>query len=218
MVDLIKTVDLRLYNDRCMNVVGPSQSGKTTFVKSVIINRELLFHSVPKRVLWYYGIYQANLHNELRYQHHVHTQQGLPNAADIKKGDLIILDDLMQESQLSKNISSIFTRLAHHQSFFVIFISQNIYLFASGKEYRTQSLNTHYFVLFKNPRDKSQIQFLARQVEPNKSKSVIDVYHSATSRPHGYLFVDLTQECPDEYRFRTNILPYDSQPMIIFNI
>ena len=107
-----------------------------------------------------------------------------------------------------------FTRSAHHKECFIIFLSQN--LFSKGKEARTQSLNTTYMVLFKNPRDQSQIGFLARQLEPTKAKAVIEIYRQATLRPHGYLFIDCTQECASQNRFRTNILPQDPQPMLMF--
>ena len=81
-------------------------------------------------------------------------------------------------------------------------------------------MNTHYLVLFKNPRDKSQVNYLARQIEPRSHnwRAFIELYENATKRPHGYLFIDLTQECPDEDRYRTNILPSDPQPMRLFTI
>ena len=96
-----------------------------------------------------------------------------------------------------------FTKEAHHKPCFIIFIMQN--LFPSGKEARTRSLNTHYYVIFKNPRDKSQLEFLARQILPRNSKALIEVFEAATEKPHSYLFLDLTQECPDQYRFRSNL-------------
>jgi hypothetical protein len=43
-------------------------------------------------------------------------------------------------------------------------ITQNV--FNRNKYYRTINLNTHYMVLFKNPRDMSQIMALAHQMYP----------------------------------------------------
>jgi len=97
-----------------------------------------------------------------------------------------------------------FTKATHHLPCFVIFISQT--LFPGGKEARTRSLNTHYYVIFKNPRDKLQFDTFSRQVAPHHGKALRDIYVDATSKPHGYLFMDFTQECPDEYRYRSNIL------------
>ena len=74
---------------------------------------------------------------------------------------------------------------------------------------RNISLNTHYFVIFKNPRDNQQIGVLAMQIYPSKSKFMIEAYEDATSQAYGYLLLNLkptTEEC---YRVRSNILPND---------
>ena len=53
------------------------------------------------------------------------------------------------------------------------------------------SVNAHYMVLFKNPRDISQFANLARQMYPKTSQFV----------------VDLLAEQDEELRLRTNIFP-----------
>ena len=68
-------------------------------------------------------------------------------------------------------------------------------------------------MILKNPRDKSQIEFLARQILPRQSKTLVEIFEAATQKPHSYLFLDLTQECPDEYRFRSNLF---EKPMLIY--
>ena len=125
------------------------------------------------------------------------------HTRNIQPYDLIIFDDLLDVKRSSFDVIAMFTKAAHHKPCFIIFITQN--LFPGGKESRTRSLNTHYYILFKNPRDKSQIDCLARQIVPRKSKTLIDVFEAATKPAHGYLFCDFTQECPDSYRFRTNL-------------
>jgi hypothetical protein len=66
-------------------------------------------------------------------------------------------------------------------------------------------LNSHYLVIFKNLRDKAQIGHLARQVCPRENKFFMDAYEQATSRAHGYLFLDFTQKAIDILRFGTDI-------------
>ena len=61
-------------------------------------------------------------------------------------------------------------------------------LFPPGKEARTRSLNTHYYVIFKNPRDQSQFNMFARQVRPTKWKALIEIFLHVTSEPYQYLF------------------------------
>ena len=64
------------------------------------------------------------------------------------------------------------------------------------------SLNAHYLVLFKNPRDKSQIGVLSRQLQ---MPHLLPAYEDATGRPHGYLLVDLSPQTPDELRLRSQL-------------
>ena len=205
-------MDFRLFNDRTMCIAGPSQSGKTTFLKRLLIHRNKLFKTPFSRVIWCYGIYQHDLHNTLR-SHGCILHSGIPSADDLKPYDLVILDDLLSESDSSKDLTKMFTQTAHHLPCFVIFVTQN--LFPKGKDARTRSLNTHYYVIFKNPRDKSQIEVLSRQILPTKPKTLVNIFEDATQQPYGYLFIDFTQECDERYRFRTNLF---ETPMRIYQL
>ena len=205
-------MDFRLRSDRTMCISGPSQSGKTTFLKRLLAQRDELFHTPFRRVIWCYGIYQHELHNDFRNQG-VILYDGIPSVSDLQPYDLIILDDLLNESDSSKDLTKMFTQTAHHLPCFIIFVSQN--LFPKGKESRTRSLNTHYYAIFKNPRDKSQFETLARQMYPSNSKALVDVFEDATKQAYGYLFIDFTQECDERYRFRTNIF---SNQMIVYKL
>ena len=73
---------------------------------------------------------------------------------------LLIVDDMMVES--GDEMLKLFTKGSHHRNMSIVYIVQN--LFDKGKHHRTISLNTHYLVCFKNPRDSTQIQTLARQI------------------------------------------------------
>ena len=88
-----------------------------------------------------------------------------------------------------KRIVNLFTRCSHHRNLSVIYIVQN--LFHQGKGSRSISLNSHYLVLFKNPRDKLQIVTLAKQTYPGQTHSFIQRYEEAVQRPFGCLLVDL---------------------------
>ena len=100
----------------------------------------------------------------------IEFNQGIPN--DIDNADyldvsqrnliMIVLDDLMAQSSKDKRIADLFTKGSHHRNLSIIYIVQNI--FHQGKEMRNISLNAHYIVLFKSPRDKQQISMLTRQV------------------------------------------------------
>ena len=117
--------------------------------------------------------------------------------------NLLILDDLMREASGNEQILDMFTKGSHHKNTSVMLLTQNI--FSKGKHSRTISLNSHYIVMFKNPRDRSQISFLARQMYPQQSKFLEEAYLDATNNPHGFLFIDLKQTTPNELRIQTNV-------------
>ncbi len=138
--------------------------------------------------------------------------QGLPKNFDfITPNSLIMLDDLMSESADDKTATNLFIRGAHHSPCFVIKTCQN--LFPKGSESRTQTINTQYIVLFKNPVDKLQIQMLERHMYPSSKQFLQIAYDSATRRPHSYLFIDLHKETPEHVRVRARILPHE-RPMV----
>lgn len=135
-------------------------------------------------------------------------REGLPSSGALNDNTpkLVILDDLMRESS-NGSVVDLFTKGSHHKNMSVILISQN--LFHQGKGQRDISLNTGYIVAFKNPRDRVQISHLARQVVPENPRFVQEAYFDATSRPHGYLLIDLKQSTPENCRFRTCVFPTD---------
>ena len=104
-------------------------------------------------------------------------------------------------SELTPVVTTLFTRGSHHRNLSVLLLVQNLF-FKGG---RTLSLNTHYLVFFKNPRDASSIDHLARQMSPGHVRYVQEAYADATRNPHGYLFIDFTPATPDKYRLQTGL-------------
>ena len=196
-------MDFRLDCNKTLAVVGPSHCGKTIFTLAFLDKRHEVFKQAINRVVWCYGIHQPSLIQQLRQRDFV-IHDGILPVDEIQPNDIIVLDDLLNQSTNSKDVTDMFTRAAHHKPCFIIFIMQN--LFPPGKEARTRSLNTHYYAIFKNPRDQSQFNTFARQVLPRKSQALINIFARATSEPYRYLFLDFTQQCPDDFRFRGNIL------------
>jgi hypothetical protein len=141
----------------------------------------------------------------------VEFHEGIPDSSMLDgRRTLLIIDDLMAETD--GRVTNIFTKGSHHKNASVVYISQNLY--NKGKENRTINLNTHYLVLFKNPRDMMQISHLGRQMFPDRVKYFRDAFTDATShRPYGYLLVDLKTTTPDELRLRTDIFP-DENTMV----
>lgn len=77
------------------------------------------------------------------------------------------------------------------------------------------SLNSNYMVLFRNPRDATQISVLGSQMFPGRQKFLRSAFEDATSRPYGYLLLDLKAATPDALRVRTNVFPGE-QPVVVY--
>ena len=88
-------------------------------------------------------------------------------------------------------------------------------MFFQGKESRTISLNANYITVFANPRDKTQITNLSKQMYPGRSKFMREAYEDATKIPYGYLFIDLKPSTPNELRLRARIFP-DEGPTVVY--
>ena len=123
---------------------------------------------------------------------------------DVNKRNLIVFDDQMIDASKDKRIVNLFTRSSHNRNLSVIYIVQN--LFHQGKGSHSISLNSHYLVLFKNPRDKLQILTLAKQMYPRQTDFILKQHEEAVKIPFGYLLIDLKTTTQDNCPVRTNVL------------
>ena len=112
-------------------------------------------------------------------------------------------------TETNDSVANLFTKWSHHRNVSVMFLTQN--LFYKNRHMRTISLNSHYMVLFKNPRDAGLFSILARQMYPSSWKFAEEAYRDATERPFGYLFVDLKPQQNERYRLRANVFPGEAQ-------
>ena len=184
-------------------VAGPSGCGKTEFTLKLIKYAKDLISPPVSRIIWCYGVWQERIANV----ENVEIHDGVPSLQmfEDRAPTLLILDDLMRELSNSTTAVDLFTKGSHHLNLSVIFLTQNI--FYKSKELRSMSLNTHYFVLFKNPRDSQQVSVLARQIFGNNWRFMQEAFTDATSVPFSYLLVDLKPQTEDRLRLRANIFP-----------
>jgi hypothetical protein len=206
-----ETSDIKFKHPFSAVVAGPSSSGKTVFVRRLLQHHLILttINSTPLRVIWAYGVWQ-DFYNDKIPGVDISYMRGLPSEDEMKtaKPDVIVIDDLMSDLSGDKRLSNLFTRGSHHWGVSVIYIMQN--LFHQSKEMRDVHTSTNYLVLFKSPRDSSQVEHLARQVYPRNKKFFQEAFEHATNTPYSYLIVDLKQTTPEKLRLRTRILPEES--------
>ena len=189
-------------------VAGPTSCGKTAWVLKLVRNASNMIDPPPSRIHYCYGEYQSIFDDYSS----VIFREGLPEMSDDvfdgRQPTLLIIDDLMSET--NQLVSDIFTKISHHRNISVIYMTQNV--FDKNKYARTISLNAHYLVLFKNPRDANQFAVLSRQMYPDSWRFAVEAYRDATSSPFSYILVDLRPDLEDERcRLRTNIFPGEHQ-------
>ena len=183
-------------------IAGPTGCGKTQFTLKLIKYANKTIDPPPKKIVWCYGIYQEAF-NKLAGE--VDFHEGIPDLSlfDGKENTLLILDDLMHETD--DRVTKIFTKISHHMSVSVLYLTQNI--FYGGKQNRTIGLNAHYLILFRNPRDATQVSHLARQMYPGKTKFLVEAFKDATVEPFSYMLIDLKPDTEDQHRVRASIFP-----------
>ncbi|KAL9951080.1 hypothetical protein ACROYT_G043676 [Oculina patagonica] len=181
------------------------------WVKSLLQQAHKTIHPPPERIVWCYSQWQPTYRELLLTIPGIEFIKGIPSTLeqdsffDVNIRNLIVIDDQMIEAGSDNRIVNLFTKGSHHRNLSVIYLVQN--LFHQGKGNRSISLNSHYLVLFKNPRDKLQILTLAKQMYPGETAWFIKRYEEAVRRPFGYLFIDVKPTTQNSCRLRTNVLP-----------
>ena len=195
-------------------ISGPSSSGKSTFVKSLIENAKEVIDPIPESILYCYGEYNSLVFDLQREGIAVYS--GVPPEDIIKeqeKPSLIILDDLLYSID-EKYLSELFTKKSHHLNFGIVFVTQNLF----EKKLRVARQNSMYLVLSKAPNSALSVRNLGVQLFPGKLDYFLDSYRQATRENYSYLFIDLHPSSDSSLRLRTNIFEFASQKKDTDNI
>lgn len=213
--------DVRFKNPSSFLLAGASQSGKTTFTLNLLRNIDHLFEkpSCKENVIYFYRQKQHNF-KLFAKENIVHKWVNkLPTTADIEEltanhqdtGSIVIIDDFAEA--LNKDTVLIITTQVNHLNCVVIVLAQNI--FCQNSVFREISLNCTYIVMYKNPRDASQINCFAKQIAPGNSEWLVKAFRAATRKAHSYLLFDTHQGTADILRIRSRVLPSEL-PMCVY--
>ena len=216
--------DARFQIPSNMMIVGPTSSGKTTWLKNLLNYKKEYFNVEPEMMILFYKEHQKiydemeNIMNDGKtteknfpvFKKFKNPPRSVEELKDIfmtypkSVPKVVIFDDYLDE--VGPPLKYLFTVLTHHYNCFTIFLSQT--LFDKAKELRTLSINTQYMVLFNNPRDRMSISQLAKQVFPGKVDLLNQAYELATKgRAYGYILLDFHQRQDDRIRVRSHIFP-----------
>ena len=192
-------------------ISGITQSGKTTFLKTLLKYKKQLMDPPPAKVLYCYGAWQAAFEDmKVQFHRDLPSQEVVDKFAD-GTPCMIVLDDLMDAVVKSEEIQRLFVRGSHHQNITVVYLNQN--MFHQGKCSRSIQLNCHYIVLLKNPRDFSQIRLLGRQM--GLGKTLVEAYEDCMKEKYNYLVIDLSPHSSSDYKMFSHIFPGEDEVVYV---
>ena len=206
-------------------MVGPTSCGKTSWLKKLVENREIMCSPVPECMILFYkesqpaykdmercmndGAHKKSFCKFLAIPESVEDMKDILEMFPKDLPKIVIFDDFLDE--VGSVLKHFFTVLTHHYNCLMVFLCQN--LFSTKSELRTLSINSQYMILFNNPRDHSAVSHLAKQVFPGNVHQLNDAYMMATGpTPYGYLLLDFHQQQNNLVRLRSHIFP-NEQPM-----
>ena len=191
--------EIKFKSPATITLSGASFSGKSSFLKKLIENN--YFDKPVNKVFYCYGTWTDNYNN---FPEGVTFVNGIPDDFNFMFGpghNLVCFDDL--QSDIDNRVVSIFTTLSHHKNLSCALVLQNLFL--DTKHARNIAKNSHYTVLFRNPRAVSQYRTLSSQTGINH---LLEAYEDVMKNDKfGYLVVDLSPHANRELRLRSRIFP-----------
>jgi len=191
----------------CLSIYGPSQSGKTHLLLSLIERRTEVMSTDFEKIIYVYTENQP-LFDQYKERHSDVTftkNMELVKQVTGQERTLIVFDDKLLDfvGKENQEITDWFIRGSHHKNCSIVLLMQN----AFAKNMRTVALNSIYVIYMNSPRDKSTISNLGRQIFPGKKNYMMDAYEDAVSKPYGYLLFDFHQLTNNKFRVRNSIFP-----------
>lgn len=205
----------KLRHPFAMVVAGIAQSGKTEFVKKILLNPEKIIDEPIDKIMISYTENQKAYLEMLEKNPDIELRNGLDfnlEEFDSTKNSVLVIDDQMHNAVKNEMIQTFFTRGVHHKNISIILLTQNI--FPQGKFGRDIRLNCHYIVVMKSPTFASQIIFLGRSIFPSNPSFLPDAYKKATEKPYSYIVIDQHPLSNDKFRVTQGI--FEGEARFIF--
>ena len=117
----------------------------------------------------------------------------------------------LEEMGNNKRVLDLFTKESQHRGITVLYLCQD--LFPPGRFAKTISRNVHYFIAFKNPRDKRGLCTLLLQALPDRWQT-LRLFDECMQRPYGYVMIDLHPVSDNRFRLLSNITAQDASTLV----
>ena len=191
-----------------LSIFGPSRSGKTTFVRDILINLEDITRNKIEKVYYIFSKWQNTL-KELKkdglvdtfIEGHSDIESELNELQKPNEKSLVIFDDQARDKKITKFASKLFSIQARHSNMSVIWISQSVF---DGDAVKNIRMNSDYITLFKCPQDCLHVSNLS--IRMTASTIIRDIYQYVTNNdPYSYIFIDVTQESVAKIKYRSHL-------------
>ena len=149
----------------------------------------------------------------------IQFHRGLPDPSHLTKwfgptrGGVLVLDDLMEEGGQDKRLLDLFTKDSHHRNITVLYLTQDLSPLANSPR-RSIAMPITHIVAFKNPRDQTGIRTILLQAFPDRWRQVLRLFKRITSRPFGYLMLDVHPASDDRYRLWSHLTPREGKAQV----
>lgn len=204
----------QFYHPAYICISGQSYSGKTHFLLQLLSNVGAYFDNDGRpfrKIVYCYGSQWQDIFEKFKAIG-VTFHAGLPESFDqlfdkTEKPCMLIVDDLMSESQNNQFMEDMSTKGVHHEDCTLITIGQN--LFAQGKNSVTIRRNIQYYILFNSLSDKLPIQLLGQRFMRAGNHFIALFDYLMSVKLYNYLLIDLHPKgalANKEIKIRNNIL------------
>ena len=204
--------DIKFRNSSNILVSGCSQSGKTEFTKRLLLQAEEMFVTPPEVCIFSYSHWQPAYDelqrkwgDKINFIEDFPTEAFLSQSMQDRKHGIFVMDDKASEIPNSAFCMDLLTRYAHHFNLSNLILVQDPSL--TGKMKSVLSKNFHVNVLMRSPRDRNYIRSLGIML--NDYNCLMSSYDDATSKPFGYLCVDLHPLSNPLVKYRSSIFADD---------
>jgi len=203
-----------------MVVGGPSGSGKSNDVFSLMEHNKKLIYPPPAELLYCYGIYHSDVPRLEPMG--VTVCAGVPSdelLARLARPAMVVLDDL-QGDVGEPWLSEMFSRRIHHENLFVVLVTQDLFapslrvarpnaqVAALADNQVLTSPHFQYIILTRSPNSLDKIRSLGKQLFPAGAiRFFMDAYAQATEKKFGYLMLDMHATTDPKLILQTGIFP-----------
>lgn len=214
-----------------MLVCGPSLSGKSTFLKNLVVYRKEVYDVSFQRIIYcspnaFNGAQDEYIQTLKTTFPDLEVLSELPvveelNIRSDETHKLLLIDDFMISFNRSNSAFKLLTIQSHHMNISIVVTSHN--LFAASKFQKTLTRNYSEIVLLYNRSDKLSLRTLGVQMFPDNHRALMKAMTWVEKHLHNqlkYILLDVSPitHLPASMIIRTSIFPNNGVLSPIFFI